>query len=120
MRLTSSNISFLLSRHGKEVTLISKSLGTYDPDSGGLSGTQSDNVYVLGHFSNYSLDDITGGQVILGDRKLLLSGTDIYGCSFEPDIGDEVKGEGDTVSIVSVQKIMSYTNTICYICQVRE
>jgi len=38
----------------------------------------------------------------------------------EPDVGDEISGDGDKVSIVSVQKLMSANTTLCYICQVRE
>jgi hypothetical protein len=38
----------------------------------------------------------------------------------EPEPGDQLSGEGDKVSVISVAKIMSGMSAVCYVCQVRE
>lgn len=117
------NVKYLLSRHGKDMTLTKKGLDayTYNPATGGISGGSSTDYTVTMHFSNYNLQDIDGSQVIVGDRRVLIPTEDTSGNTLPIiEIGDEISGEGDTVSIVAVQTLISGFNTICYICQVRE
>lgn len=121
MTFRAIDLKYLIDEHGKACTFIAKSLGTYDPTTGGLTGGSSTSYTVNIHYSNYNLQDIDGRQVVMGDRKALFPLVDTSGTAIpEPDIGDEITGEGDKVSVVSVQKIMSGTSPVCYICQVRE
>jgi len=111
MTFRAIDLKYLVDDHGKDCSLIAKSLGTYDPTTGGLSGGSSTTSTVRVYFSNYNLEDIDGSQVLLGDRMALMTPQDTSGVSISPEVGDEISGEGDKVSIVAVQKIMSATTT---------
>lgn len=115
------NIRYLLNSHGQDLTFVAKGFGTYNTATGTLSGGSETSYTVRMHFSNYNIQDIDGSQVVLGDRRVLMPTLDTSGSAIpSPDIGDEISGNGDTVSIVSVQTLMSGSSPICYICQVRE
>ena len=121
MTFRAIDLKYLIDDHGRACTFVAKSLGTYDPTTGSLSGGSSTSYTVNIYFSNYNLEDMDGDKVIMGDRKALFPLVDTSGDAIpEPEVGDEVSGQGDKVSIVSVQKIMSGTSPVCYICQVRE
>lgn len=121
MTFRQTDLKYLINEHGKDCTFLAKSLGTYDATTGTLSGGSSRSYTMKMYFSNYNIQDIDGSKIVLGDRRALLLNEDIYGLPTpEPDIGDEIVGENDKVSIVSVQKLMSSNTVLCYICQVRE
>lgn len=121
MAFRSQDLKFLVDRHGQNVTLTYKTLGTYDPSTGGLTGGSSTTSTVKCYFYNYSLQDIDGMNIVLGDRRAVLPLIDTSGTTLtEPEVGDEISGEGDRVSIVSVAQILSAGNPICYMLQVRE
>ena len=116
------DLRFLLDTHGKDLTLTLVSAGgTYNPSTGGITGKTTTAYTVKGFFYNYSVDEMQSSSVVYGDRKLVLG---IYDTSYVaipvPTVGGTLSGEGDTVNIVSVDKIMSGNNPVCYICQVRE
>ena len=78
-------------------------------------------VPVKCYFFNYSLGDIDGVNIVSGDRRVVINLTTTAGASIPtPEVGDEITGNGDKVSIVSVVRISSGGNPICYIAQVRE
>lgn len=121
MSFRSYDLLRMLDDFGRDLTLIYVSEGTYDPVTSSLTGGSTSNATVRGYFYNYRLDEVDGSSIVLGDRRLLLPNIDTSGDPLtEPDIGDEVTGSGDKVSIVSVTKIFSGTALICYLCQVRE
>jgi hypothetical protein len=65
--------------------------------------------------------EVNNDSILMGDRKALLPAVDVYGVALpEPDAEDFVIGFGDTVKIVSTQKIYHADTLVCYICQVRE
>lgn len=117
----SQDLKFLVDRHGQALSLIQKSLGTYDPSTGGVTGGSSTTYTVKCYFFNYSLGDIDGVNIVSGDRRVVINLTTTAGASIPtPEVGDEITGNGDKVSIVSVVRISSGGNPICYIAQVRE
>ena len=121
MTFRSIDLKYLIDEHGRPCTFTVKSLGTYNVATGSLSGGSTTDYTVNIHFADYNLEDIDGSSVVMGDRKALFPLVDTSGDAIpEPDIGDEISGQGDKVSVVAVQKIMSGTSPVCYICQVRE
>lgn len=110
----------LIQTHGKALTFVSKGAATYNPTTGSTTASTASQT-VKGYFYNYRAEDITGTNIVIGDRRLVVSVTDTSGTALTaPKKGDTFAGEGDTVSVVSVERIMSGANPVCYICQVRE
>lgn len=121
------DIKHLLDDFGEDLTFSATSGNSYDPTTG--ANTQATtNFTVRGHFHNYQLQEIDGGNILMGDRKVTILPEDISGSSIpEPSGGDtftvippDADGAPDKVTVVSVRVIMSGTSPICYICQVRE
>lgn len=121
MIFNSRDLRYLVETHGKTTTLTTKSLGTYDPTTGSVSGGTTATYSVKTYFYNYRLQDIDGQQIVLGDRRAVINLTDTSNVAIpEPEVGDEISGQGDKVSIVSVSKIVSGGTVVCYLAQVRE
>jgi len=119
--MLSQNLQRLINSHGENVTLTYKTLGTYDPSTGGVTGGSTSTSTVKAYFSNYNLNDTDGINIVYGDRQVVMGILDTSGTALvEPEVGDEISGRGDKVSIVSVQKLFSGGAVICYIAQVRE
>lgn len=117
---SSANLRYLIEEHGKPLTYSVKGEPTYDPDTGTVSGSDDDYVVQV-YFYNYNLGDVDGMNILLGDRRAVMPLIDTTGNTIpEPEPGDQLSGEGDKVSIVSVAKIMSGPSAVCYVCQVRE
>jgi hypothetical protein len=120
MSFRSADLLKLINEHGKNLTYTSKSAATYDPTTGGTTGSNTTKT-VKGYFYNYSSSDITGTSIVIGDRRLVISIVDTSGAAIPaPKKGDTFAGEGDTVVVVSAERIMSGANPVCYICQTRE
>jgi hypothetical protein len=120
MTFRSQDLKYLVDTHGKPLTLVVKAEGAYDPGTGILAST-STNYTVQVYFYNYNLGDVDGVNIQRGDRRAVLPLVDTSGDAIpEPDNGDQISGEGDKVTIISVAKIMSGFSPVCYICQVRE
>lgn len=117
----SQDLKFLVDRHGQALSLIQKSSGTYDPSTGGVTGSSSTTYTVKCYFFNYNLGDVDGVNIVAGDRRAVINLTTTAGASIPtPEVGDEITGDGDKVSIVSITKLISGSTPICYIAQVRE
>jgi len=120
MSFRSADLLRLINEHGKNLTYTKKGSATYDPTTGDTTSTET-TATVKGYFYNYSVGDITGSSIIVGDRRLVISTVDTSNTTLTaPSKGDEFSGEGDEVVVVSVERIMSGSNPVCYICQVRE
>ena len=110
----------LINAHGKNLTHTIKGSPSYSPVTGDVTASSTTQT-VKGYFHNYSLSDINGSSVITGDRRLVISTVTTSGSALTaPKKGDTFAGEGDTVAVISVERIMSGSNPVCYICQVRE
>ena len=110
---------FLIEENGEEMVLNQKSFSGYDPATGGIAST-TNKVNIIAYQGSYDLAEVDGTMVIRGDRKVVMPSTDVNGEDFEPDVDDTVEATGDKTTIVSVSKIMSAGNVLCYVCQVRE
>lgn len=120
MSFYSADLKFLVDGHGALVTFRSRTAGVYNPATGTVSHTNSD-ATVKAYFGNYMLSEIDGTSIVSGDRKVVLNTFDTSGVAInEPEIDDQIIGQGDTVTIVGIQKIFSGGTLVCYICQVRE
>ena len=119
MTIRAIDLQRLVNLYGEPLTLVSKSFGAYDPETG-TNTESSTGVPFIGYMATYDLGEIDGTNVIRGDRKVILGSRDSNGNAISPEVDDEVTGTGDRVSIVSVSKVMSSGVVICHICQVRE
>lgn len=116
MSFRSLDLYNLVQEHGESLTLKKVTTsGSYDPTSGSLSGSATTNYTVVGYFYNYDIMNID--QVRKGARKCVISA---FGLSAEPDEGDYISGNGDSVTISSVTTIFSAGTPICYICHTQE
>lgn len=119
--LTSMAMNTLITQFGQEVTLRKPNYGSYDPSTGTIQGKSNQNYTVKCYMADYNLSEINNDSILMGDRKALLPAVDTSGASLpEPDAEDFVIGFGDTVKVVSTQKIYHADTLVCYICQVRE
>lgn len=121
MALLSSNVMYLLEKHGRQATLVKNTYGSYDPSTGTTSVSSSSSYTINAYFADYSLGEVDGDKVQLGDRKVYIGRSDINGSTLPlPDVEDTITGVGDTLVIKRVQQIYNADNLVCYICQVRE
>lgn len=121
LALTGMNMKFLVNQLGQSVTLRKVAYGAYNPATGTVGSTSNTDYTANAYFADYGLGEIDNDNVVFGDRKVLLSGYDSSGSALpEPDSEDLLIGVGDTVRVVSVQKIYHASTLVCYICQVRE
>lgn len=120
MAFRSTDLKFLVDEYGSSITFRSRTTGAYSPTTGTVSHTNSDKT-VKAYFGNYMLSEINGTSIVSGDRKVVLNPIDTSGVTIdEPEVDDQIIGQGDTTTIVGVQKIFSAGSVVCYICQVRE
>mgnify|MGYP001144646565 CR=1 FL=1 len=118
MTFRSYDLLKLVQDHGEELTLRKKTTaGTYDPATGSVSGSATTDYVVDGYFFNFSVGLPIGDEVRRGSRRCVLPA---LGLAVEPDDEDLIIGQGDNVSIVSVNTIFSGGSAVCYICEVRE
>jgi len=120
MVFRSQDLKYLVDTHGKPLTYSVRGNHTYDPETGLVTGADTEYTVKI-FFYNYNLSDIDGQNVVMGDRRVVMPLVDTSNSLIpEPEPGDSLIGEGDKVSIVSVSKIMSGFSAVCYLCQVRE
>jgi len=119
--LTSMAMNTLISQFGQEVTLRKPLYGSYDPTTGTVASTTNTDYAVKCYMAEFGLSEVNNDSILMGDRKALLPAVDTSGVALpEPDAEDFVIGFGDTVKVVSTQKIYHADTLVCYICQVRE
>lgn len=104
---------------GEELTLRKVTTdGTYDTNTGTLTGKATTDYVFTGYFYNYiagispTVDDVRRGV-----RKCVIPA---LGLAVEPDSDDLIVGNNDTVKIVSVVSIFSGGSPVCFLCDVRE
>jgi hypothetical protein len=119
--LTSMAMNTLISQFGQEVTLRKPLYGSYDPTTGTVGSTTNTDYTARCYMAEFSLSEVNNDSILMGDRKALLPAVDNSGVALpEPDTEDFIIGFGDTVKVVSTQKIYHADTLVCYICQVRE
>ena len=120
MTIRMTGILTLLKRHGRNFTVTEDFEGTYDPVTGEFTGGSSTPQTVRGYFYDSKEDFTYNTQIQDGKRKLILLPRDVSGNPFLPQEGAKVSGQRDTVSITTVDEIMSGGQIIFYICKVQE
>lgn len=118
--IRAADLQRLVNLYGEPLTLQKYDDGPYNPQTGASERDPKDPIHFVGYHATFDLGDLDGENIIRGDRKVILGNTDTNGDPILPENDDEIIGVGDTVSIVSVSKIKSKTDVICYVCQVRE
>lgn len=115
-----NELRHLVNDFGHTITYRKKSLGTYNPSLGAMSGSSNTDYTTKAYIYNYNLEEMSD-KIVLGDRKVVFQRYDTSNTELpEPAVGDQVISHGDTTSIVSVAKILDRGVVACYICQVRE
>jgi hypothetical protein len=115
MTFRSFDLFNLVRDFGEDLTLRKiTSDGSYDTTTGSVNGSVTTDYTVLGYFYNY--ETLNVDQIRKGTRKCVISALS----NVEPDEDDQLLGNGDAVSIVSVSTIFSGGVAICYICHVKE
>ena len=119
--LTAMAMQTMVNQFGQEVTLRKPLYGSYDPATGTVGSTTNTDYTVKCYMAEFNLSEVNNDSILMGDRKALLPASDTSGVSLpEPDAEDTILGFGDTVKVVSTQKIYHADTLVCYICQVRE
>lgn len=119
MTFSTRGLNRLLNKYGVEVSLVSKTKGSYDVSLGEWV-QESAPSSVIGYFYNYEDDAVDGSNIQNGDSKLALKSTEINGEALpKPMSGDLIKYGSDTWSVVGCQTIRSKASVICYLVQVR-
>jgi len=119
--LTAMAMQTMVNQFGQEVTLRKPLYGSYDPTTGTVGSTTNTDYTVKCYMAEFNLSEVNNDSILMGDRKALLPASDTSGTSLpEPDAEDTILGFGDTVKVVSTQKIYHADTLVCYICQVRE
>ena len=119
--LTAMAMQTMVNQFGQEVTLRKPLYGSYDPTTGTVGSTTNTDYTVKCYMAEFNLSEVNNDSILIGDRKALLPASDTSGTSLpEPDAEDTILGFGDTVKVISTQKIYHADTLVCYICQVRE
>jgi len=119
--LTAMAMQTMVSQFGQSVTLRKPAYGSYDPTTGTVGSTTNTDYTAKCYMAEYQLSEVNNDSILMGDRKALLPSEDTSGEELpEPDVEDFIIGFGDTVKVVSTQKIYHADTLVCYICQVRE
>lgn len=120
--LLQRDVRTLLDELGYDLTLRRTTQGSYDPSTGQTGASSTTDVTVRAIMVDYEADEINGETVIRGDRKVIISAVDSSGdaLSIDPDVEDELIGEGADVSVVNVRRIKSRSSILAFECQVRK
>ena len=111
------NLLKMVQRHGQTLTLNKTTTdGSYDPATGSVTGS----VVTSYEITAYMYDVEAGvllNDIRRGTRNCVIPA---LGLPVEPDDGDTIEGNGDTVSITRVTTHFSAGMAVCYICEVSE
>ena len=102
----------LLEKRGSDLSFTRQVGGSYNAQTGTVTGGTPTTIPFRGVFINYDDRNIDGTLVQTGDRRLLVSATSI---GSPPAQGDVVSGH----RVVNVRAIAPKGVAIAYTCQVR-
>lgn len=97
-----------------EVAAVSK--GSYDPTTGGVTGTTSTSRYVRMRLRPFGQSELDNNTVQRGDVEGRMAAGD---GETPPDIDDTVKAGGDTYQVVDVQTVTHGGETSGYVLVLR-
>lgn len=108
-----SSVVQLIADHGVDVTLRNTTHSAYDPSQGTTTPNTPVDTIIRAVFLDYKLSEIDGSLILRGDRKA------VFTADSDPEVTDQIIGEGDTVTIVDFKKIKSGSTVVAYVAQVR-
>jgi hypothetical protein len=76
----------LLEKYGMPLTLVRVTAGTYDPNTGGITGATTASYACFGLVDEFKAGEVIGAMIRSGDKKLLLSAKNL---TVVPQIGDQ-------------------------------
>lgn len=106
----------LIGKFGKQVTLTRVTEGTYNPDTGELSGGSTTTQTVVALVKDFNGIEILTGAIQAGDRKVSIAALN----ATEPQIGDKMTIDSLDYNVLSVKSIWSGEKTAVYELQVRK
>jgi len=89
--------------------------GSYDVDTGTVTGSTPDSETVYGVFTNRRTNRGVDGSLSINTRVFLMNPD---GISKEPRDGDELTKDGTTAKISGVRKVQSGSIVVLYVCEV--
>lgn len=94
--------------------------GTYNVTTSTVTGGSDDDENVIGAFLNYRKADVDGTLIQRNDRLFAMAAT-IAGAALTktPEPGDQIRGEGDPVTVIDAQIVKGGSSVIGYLLQVR-
>lgn len=112
----------LLARMGYDVTFRRPADrgGSYSVTTSTVSGGSNSDETARAVFVNYRKADVDGTIVQRNDRLCLMA-PEYQGSALSktPQVGDQILGQGDPVTVIDVQTIRGASSTIAYVMQVR-
>jgi hypothetical protein len=106
----------LIGKFGKQVTLTRITEGTYNPDTGELSGGSTTTQTVAALVKDFNGIELLSGVIQVGDRKIKISALQVT----EPQIGDTVTIDSLVYNVLAVKSIWSGEKVAIYELQVRK
>jgi hypothetical protein len=106
----------LIGKFGKKVTLTRVTEGTYNPDTGELSGSSTTTQTVAALVKDFNGIELLGGAIQAGDRKVSIAALN----ATEPQIGDTMTVDSLVYNVLAVKSIWSGEKVAIYQLQVRK
>ncbi len=104
-----------LTDKGRDVEIVYKTAGTYDPDVDRIDGDSEETVTVKALVTNYNQRDVSAGLVETGDLQVIIAASGIT----KPKTGDKVF-DGEEFTIVTITEIKPGAVALLYKLQVRK
>lgn len=114
-----SHLLSMVEDFGQQLTLTHQStVGTYDPATGGISGSAVTTHKFKGYMYNSSQGtEGSSDNIESGSRVCAIPASTI---SVLPIAGDTISGQGDKVTVVAVHTTWDKSTKVSYQCEVRE
>jgi hypothetical protein len=106
----------LIGKFGKQVTLTRVTEGTYDPNTGELSGGSTTTQTVAALIKDFNGIEILSGAIQAGDRNVSIAALN----ATEPQIGDAMTIDSLAYNVLAVKSIWSGEKVAIYELQVRK
>jgi len=118
MSFRSFDLLNLVKDFGSDVVLRKTVIdGTYNPATGTVDGSTSQDLTTTSYFFNFAVGLTTGEEVRRGSSRCIIPA---LGLAVAPDDEDKIIGLGSTYEVVSVQTFYSDGVAVCYVCEVRD
>lgn len=112
---SAADIAAKLQAKGQAMTLSHASAGTFDPTTGGVTGSTTTTTTVYGITKSYrdGLINAPGSMILAGDKKAIISALTA------PAVGDTLTIMTVVWVIVAIDALEPQGETLLYTCQIR-